>query len=125
MTTVGPVCHIPPKNVINQPPVQPLPAIPPAQATLQSLANTVNAMRQVVLIITGQMGTRGPQGAAGRQGQPGTSAKGTWSEQSRQEETIKIYQNNDKSTGNFVDVKQINKLVMGNKDTGQTWTWNR
>ena len=125
MTTVGPVCHIPPKNNINQPGPQNLPAIPPAQPNIQSLMNTVNALRQVVNQLTGRQGSQGPAGQAGAQGKPGTSAKGTWSEQNRQEETVKIYQNNDPSTGNYVEVKQINKLVMENKDTGQTWTWKR
>ena len=87
--------------------------------------NTVNALRQVVNQLTGRQGSQGPAGQAGAQGKPGTSAKGTWSEQNRQEETVKIYQNNDPSTGNYVEVKQINKLVMENKDTGQTWTWKR
>ena len=125
MSTVGPVCHIPPKTTINQPAPRPLPAIPPAQPTLQSLADTVNKMRQVILIITGQQGSQGRQGVPGPQGQPGTTAKGTWSEKSRQEDTVKVYQNNDPNTGNYVEVKQINKLVMGNKDTGQEWTWDR
>jgi hypothetical protein len=83
-------------------------------------------MRQVIMILTGQL-AQGPRGARGAAGQNGSnsSAKGTWTEQSRVEDTVKIYQNNDPSTGNFVEVKQINSLTMANKDTGQTWKWSR
>jgi hypothetical protein len=83
-------------------------------------------MRQVIMILTGQLaqGPQGPRGAAGQAGKD-SSAKGTWVEQSRVEHKVKIYQNNDPSTGNFVEVNQINKLNMVNKDTKQTWTWNR
>jgi hypothetical protein len=122
MSAIPPVCHIPPVTPTTQPSPLNLPSIPPAVATLQSLAATVNAMRQVVIVLAGQQGR---PGVPGPQGQPGKSSKGTWSETSRAEETVKIYQNNDPSTGNFVEVKQINKLVMSNKDTGQNWTWNR
>lgn len=124
-----PVCHIPPQNQIGQPGPTNLPAIPPSAPTLQSLHQTVSAMRQVILILTGQLaqGPQGARGAAGQAGRPGSnsSTKGTWTEQSRVEETVKIYQNNDPSTGNFVEVKQINTLTMNNKDTNQKWTWNR
>lgn len=121
MTDQAPVCHIPPTTTTDQPHPVNMPAIPPAQPNLQSLVNTVNAMRQTIIILMGQQGAQGRAGAAGKD----SSAKGTWSESSRVTSKVKIYQNNDKSTGNFVEVEQINKLTMTNKDTKQTWTWQR
>lgn len=124
MTAQAPVCHIPPDVPTDQPSPKNLPAIPPAQATLQSLQASVNAMRQVVLIITGQQGSQGRPGAPGQNGQ-NANAKGTWSEITRTTSKVKVYQNNDPSTGNYVEVEQINSLTMGNQDTGQTWRWSR
>lgn len=124
MTAQAPICHVPPVTPTSQPSPLDLPAIPPAQANLQSLAASVNAMRQMLLIITGQQGTQGRPGAPGAKGQD-ANAKGQWTEHSRTTSKVKIYQNNDPSTGNFVEVEQMNTLTMGNKDTGQTWKWSR
>jgi hypothetical protein len=122
MTSVAPICHIPAEVVTNQPGPQNLPAIPPATANLQSLMHTVNALRQVVMFISGQQGPRGPQGA------PGNNAKSKparWTENSRTTTTVRIYQNNDKSSPNFVDVEQINGLTMQDGITGESWNWSR
>lgn len=120
------VCHIPPTQPKTQPGPVNLPAIPPAQPTIASLVNTVNQMRQVIMIMAGQQGAQGRPGAPGPAGSANANnSKGTWVEKSRIEHKVRIYQNNDPTTGNFVEVEQINRLIMGNKDTGQTWTWNR
>ena len=122
----GPVCLIPP---VQPPPGRDaplnIPAIPPAAPTIQSLVQTVNTMRQVVHILAGQQGTQGRQGFQGTQGNTGNSAKGTWNEVNRTTEKVKIYQNNDKTSENWVEVEQINSLTMNNKDTGQRWSWRR
>lgn len=112
------VCHIPPVVPTNtQPGPNNLPSIPPAVPTIASLTDTVNRMRQVIMILTGQQGTQGPRGPAGKD----NNAKAKWSEVSRTVETVKIHNPNDKSQ--FIEVERINKLVMGDSSTGQTWTW--
>jgi hypothetical protein len=125
MTTVGPVCHIPPETTVtDQPGPVGLPSIPPAGPTIASLMSTVNAIRNQIMIITGRQGSQGRQGAPGRNGSS-NNAKGTWTEQARVVETVRIYQNNDPTSENWIDVERINKLAMVNKDTGQQWTWDR
>lgn len=122
MTAQAPICHIPPQKLtVVHPPVN-LPSIPPAVATLQSLVQTVNAMRQVVIFVSGQQGPAGPAGA------PGNSAKSKparWTESNRTETTVRVFQNNDENSSNWVDVKQINSLTMQDGITGESWQWNR
>lgn len=118
--STAPVCHIPPVTPSTQPGPTPIPAIPPAQATIASLQNTVNQMRIVVMYLAGQMAQAGPQG------KPGNDAKAKparWTEANRTVETVRIFSPTDKSV--FVDVEQINKLVMKDGVTGESWTWDR
>ena len=96
-----------------------IPAMPPAQPNLQSLTHTVNAVRQAAQILAGQQSTQGRPNA------PGNTGKETWSEASRVTEVVRIYQANDKTSPNWIDVERINTLIMVNKDTGQTWVWKR
>lgn len=122
MTAVGPVCHIPPKVITTpQPAPLNLPSIPPAGPTLDSLMHTVNAMRQVIIILSGQRGAQGAQGAQG------AAAKKTppvrWSEAARTVETVRIFDPNDHTV--FVDVERINNLTMKDGVTGEQWTWDR
>jgi hypothetical protein len=116
-----PVCHIPPVTTINQPGPTALPTVPVAQPNIASLTTTVNTLRQLVIILAGQQGPAGAQGNAGRAG----DTAGSWTQTSIVKGTVRIWQNNDPSTGNYVDVEQVNKLVMGNKSTKATWTYNR
>lgn len=116
----APICHIPPN--VNPPSQSPnaIPSIPPAQPNLASLTATVNALRQVIMIISGQQGAPGAQGAQGK-----AAPAGSWTQQSISSSKVKIYQNNDPTTGNFVEVDRVDKLVFGNDATKQTWTYNR
>jgi hypothetical protein len=116
----APVCHIPPEDAnIPQPSANNLPAIPIATDLASALA-AVNAIRQTLKVMNNQLpfsnGFRTIQDKKDRV---------QWSEQSRVIEKVKVYQNNDPSTGNFVEVERINKLVMSDRNTGQTWTWDR
>lgn len=122
MTAVGPVCHIPPQTITTeQPPPLNLPSIPPAGPTLQSLTATVNAMRQVILFLSGQ---RGPQGAQGAQGKPAKKdPPQRWTESARTVETVRVFDPNDSSV--YVDVERINNLTMKDGVTGEVWTWDR
>lgn len=129
MTVVGPVCHIAPVAP-DQPNTSPdaIPAIPPATPDIQSILRTVNALRQAMNVLTGkQSGTDGQNGFTPQINGFVSSSnnKVQWTEQSRKMEKVKVYQNNDPSTGNFVEVERINQLVMVNKATGQTWSWDR
>lgn len=118
MSAVAPVCHIPPKTPNNQPAPVNLPAIPPAGNTIASLQATVNIMRQVIMLLAGQQGSPGQNGTSATPPKPAR-----WTEQSRQTETVRIFDPNDKSV--FVDVERINKLIMHDGVTGESWTWNR
>lgn len=120
MTAQAPICHVPPEVAHDQPKPVALPAIPVAEPTIASLTATVNAMRQVIMILSGQLaqGPQGPRGAAGQN----ANAKGTWTEAARVTENVVITNPNDSSQS--VTVQRINRLVMRNKDTGQTWEYN-
>lgn len=120
MSAVPPVCHIPPATSVDQPGPVAIPAIPPATPNLASLVATVNAMRQVIIFITGQQGPAGPQGAAGG----GAKTKPVrWTEESRSTEKVKIYNPDDNTQ--FVEIERINKLTMQDGVTGESWTWSR
>lgn len=118
------VCHIPPDTTVDQPDPLNLPGIPPPDATVEGLLATVNAMRQTILIITGQQGVQGPRGQAGPRGKD-TSAKGQWTENKANRVTakVKVYSKTDPTQ--FVEVEQVNQIEMVNKDTKQTWKWQR
>lgn len=124
MPSAAPICHIPPATtVIEQPAPLSIASVPPAQPTLQSLVSTVNQMRQVIMQLTGQQGARGPSGQAGAAGAAAASSKPTdFTQKSIQTSKVKIYQNNDPTTGNFVEVEVVNNLVMSNKN-GASWTY--
>jgi hypothetical protein len=115
----APICHIPPETTTTQPGPQSLPAIPVAQPNVQSLTAAVNAMRQLLIIYLGQQ--RGPNSTISSP----RNNSGSWQETNRVTEKVKIYQNNDPTTGNFVEVEQINSLTMTQKSSGQKWTWQR
>jgi hypothetical protein len=120
MPAVGPVCHIPPKNIAGNPQPVDLPGIAgPASPNVQSLTQVVNNLRQVILVLAGQ---RGPQGVPGAPGQSANAAQSSFTQKDIQTQTVKIYQNNDPSTGNFVEVQQVTSLTMGAKN-GATWTY--
>jgi len=122
MTAVGPVCHIPPETTTTQPSPVGLPSIPPAEPTIASLVNTVNQMRQVINFLTGRQGPQGPQGKAGNNTK---SKPARWIEQGRVVEVERVYQNNDPTSPNFVDVQRINQLRMQDGVTGESWVWDR
>lgn len=118
----APICHIPPEDAqIPQPPTRDLPSIP-AATDLRSALMAINTIRHVIQVITGQLP---PGGGNNFNTKPDPNNKLQWTEQSRVTEKVRIYQNNDPSTGNFVEIEQINKLTMADKKTGQTWSWDR
>lgn len=121
----APVCHIPPPTTEAENPTQGpgttnrIAAIPPAQPTIASLMMTVNKLREVVNTITKDPGIQNNFRT------DNNNKRVQWVELSRQVEKVKIYQNNDTTSDNWVEVEQINRLVMQDKNTGQTWEWKR
>lgn len=121
-TTVGPVCHIPPANTTAKPQPVDIPGVgPPAQPTLQSLQQTVNNLRQIIMFITGQ------QGPAGQNGSNAKSKPARWVEDkpSRVTNTVRVFQNNDTTSKNFVDIETIDGVTMKDGVTGESWKWTR
>lgn len=118
--TVGPVCHIPPTSTVANPSVKNVPGVAaPAQATLQSLQSTVNNLREIIIYLTGQ---QGPAGKAAPKSKP---ARWTENQPARITATTRIFQNNDKTSPNFVDVETINGITMKDGVTGESWNWKR
>lgn len=128
-----PVCHIPPVNqpanpTSHQIPGLPGPVTPPTSgsnaallAAMNNYAQLLNALLTMVRKMSGQNVTINNTTV---QGGSGTKAS-QWNETGRTTDKVKIYQNNDPKTGNFVEVDQINSLTMTDKNTGQTWRWSR
>lgn len=139
MTTQPPVCHISVNETIVQPGARHLPTIPPVNAgDLQSLVNAINAIRQMLNILTGQLAAQRPsvtvmqqpgsspgsQGARPSNSQPGhgNQQEGRWVEANRATVTRRI--TNPEDPEQYVDVKQINRLTMKDTVTGELWVWN-
>lgn len=118
MSAVGPVCHIPPATQTFPKVPVPIPAVPPpAKATLQSLQYTINQLRQIIYIITGQQGNNG---SLGTNAAPG----GSFVQASQTTQTVRVFQGNDPNSPNWVDVQYVNKLEMDNNSTKSTWVYN-
>ena len=52
-------------------------------------------------------------------------SKAQWVQQSQTTEKVKVYQNNDPTSDNWVEIERTTGLVMRDKNTGQTWVWRR
>lgn len=122
----APVCHIPGTQTDPTSPNATVQTIPLAQPNVQSLVNTVNALRNLVMQLANQQPKSNNPFAPIQTNLSGTNGgkKPTWKEQSRVTEKVRVYQNNDKSSPNWVEVEQINSLTMVD-NTGQTWRWDR
>ena len=117
---VAPVCHIPPAvTVTPQPPGRLLPSIPNAY-DLASALRAIAALRQAVQILTNQNTT---DNGVINNFNTRRDQTGTWNEERRVTETVRVFNPEDDSQ--YVDVERINSLRMLNKDTKQTWIWNR
>lgn len=120
----APVCHVPSGPSDPNTPTINLTNIPVAQPNLQSLTNVVNALRAALQTMTNQ---NERDNGTGTQNNFKTNdrKKVQWTEQSRRVEKVRVFQNDDKTSDNWIDIERINQLVMVDKKTGQTWTWNR
>jgi hypothetical protein len=128
MSNVGPVCHIPPASTPGNPQPKNIPGIPGpvAPGDANGTANLVNAMRLALLSLLNQLGSIGNNTTIINNGGASSpkQSKSQWTEQSRVTDKVKIYQNNDKNSSNFVEVEQVNQLIMRDNN-GNTWTWSR
>jgi len=127
----SPVCHIPPASTPADPQPKDLPGLPgPVTVnpnnllgTLEQMAALLNAMRQLLQLLANQQGNKGiTNNANSKQDKNQT---GRWNEVSRVEDVVRVYQNNDPSSQNWVDVRQINQLTMGDSVSKARWVWNR
>lgn len=129
MSNSAPICHIPPKNTSGNPQPKNLPGLPgpvsPPQtgnAAQDAFNAAMAALLNYILALLREMANQNP-------GQTNNAVpkqtKGTWTETNRVTSKVRVFQNNDPTSPNWVDVEQINQLTMGNKKTGDQWTWNR
>jgi hypothetical protein len=140
----APVCHIPVDQAITD---QPRPArfapIPPV-VDLKSAIAAINVLHMIIQQITGQIpprggagapggigaagggGSSGEQGKPGKDGKPGKTPKaGRFIETQRVTKTVKIYQDNDHTSDNWVEIERINKVVWTDQVTGELIVWSR
>lgn len=130
MSNVGPVCHIPPTNQVGNPQPKNLPGIPgpisPPGSTGNAQQDAFNqalaALLNYILQLLRELANQNPGQTNNAVPKP---SKSTWNEVSRVTSKVRVFQNNDPTSQNWVDVEQINQLTMGNKKTGDQWTWKR
>lgn len=125
---VGPVCHIPPASTPGEPQPLNLPGIPgPATPDdPNSIVNLINALRLALLQLMDEFNRFNRNRGGTITIRPDPNKKpAQWIEVGRQTEKVRVYQNNDKTSPNYVDVEQINQLTMQDKKTGAVWRWNR
>ncbi len=144
----APICHVSTGSTpIKQPRATLLPSIP-AAVDLPSALAAINALKLLIQMMSGQQGSSGARGntqplggggvasaggggAAGAQGQKGQDGKdptgGRFIEDRSKRVTkkIRIFQDNDKTSDNWVDINQINHVVWIDKVTGETIVWSR
>lgn len=134
MSNVGPVCHIPPKNTTGDPQPHAIPGIPGAinpnsPSFNNDVANMLNALRQLLLRLSGQLNDLNKrqdtfQGVLnGFKTKPDSNAQ--WQQSDQQTEKVKVYQNNDPTSDNWVEIERTTSLTMKDKHTGQLWKWQR
>jgi len=122
--TVGPVCHIPPPFTPGNPQPLNMPGLPGPATDLVSAIALINSMRAVLaqMVDTHQSGNNtGVTNNFITQ----SDKKAQWVEVDRQVEKVRVYQNNDKTSPNYVDVEQINQLTVQDRRTGALWRWHR
>lgn len=121
---VGPVCHIPANTTAQTPGAKNIPGLPaPAAPNLASLTSTVNSLRDIINVLMGPSIVNNVvvnnNNGSGAQVKPGD-----FSQKSISYAKVKIYQNNDPSTGNYVEVNVVDGLTMGNS-SGGSWKYTR
>ena len=118
------VCHIPPASPIADPQAKDIPGLLGPPDDLLSALMAIRNLQDIVRRLAGQKPAQNNTGTFSIRVQPGPG-KSDWEQSDIVQEKRKIYQNNDNTSQNWVEVNQINSLTMRNKKTGETWKWNR
>lgn len=124
----APVCNVEPVIEPGQPPASKFPPIPVASDLASALA-AINAMRQILMNLTGQLGVtnRGGGNGGGGRGGGGTTIPpkqpklGRWVQKSITRKTVRIYNPQDKTQ--FIDVSRVANLTMKDTITGEEWVY--
>lgn len=127
----GPVCHIPPANTPADPQPQNMPGVPapvsppktgntPQDNFNRDLANAINA---IIKILSALRNTGGGNNVTNNFTSKQSSS--SYQEVNRQTKKVRVFQNNDKTSSNWVDVEQINGLTFKNPTTKETLSWTR
>lgn len=150
-----PVCHISTGSIpAKQPRATLLPTVQ-TPVDLPSAIAAINQLKLLIQMMAGQQSVSGARGntqpvvgsgggagllggggfntvgSPGKEGQKGKDAKddtgGRFIEDRSKRVTQKkrIFQNNDKTSENWVDIQQINRCVWVDKVTGETIVWSR
>jgi hypothetical protein len=126
----NPVCHLPPKPAAQIPGPKNIPGLPGAvspptsnspgaqQQFNNEIAGIINQILQMLKMLGNQLNTN--SNSSGQK-----PPKPQWNEVSRVTEKVRVFQNNDHTSPNWVDVEQINALVFSDKNTGAQWKWSR
>ncbi len=146
----APVCHISTGSTPIKQPRATLLASVPVAVDLPSALAAINALKLLIQVMSGQQPVSGARGnanspsgllggggavitvgAPGQAGQKGQDAKdptgGRFVEDRSQRvvKKIRVFQDNDKTSENWVDIAQINRCVWVDKVTGETIVWAR
>lgn len=142
-----PVCHISTgSQLIKQPQATLLPTVQ-TPIDLPSAIAAINQLKLLIQLISGQQGVGGARGITLPRGGGGSLAGGSSSSPGAQgqkgandgkendrfvedrskrvQKKIRIFQNNDKKSENWVDIMQINRVVWVDRVTGGTIVWSR
>lgn len=122
----APVCVIQPTEPIQVPKGQQLPPIPIA-TNLLSAIQAINAMRQLIIVMLGQISPNGQPTPGGgfSSNLPPDPKKANFKEvrAARQTTTMRIYDPTNRN--NYVDVQQITGLTFIDPLTSQTINWQQ
>lgn len=113
----NPICTVTPMSPRVETPTPPLPSIPIATDLASALA-AIAAIRQFLEILR-----NGGGGGSGFNTKHPPPKQGRWQETQRITEVIRVFNPQDHSQ--WVDIEQINKLILSDTVTKEMWIWNR
>ncbi len=145
----APVCHISTNQlIIDQPEATLLPSVPIA-VDLPSALKAIAALKLLLQMLSGQQsfngaggfngqaglrGSAGVAGSSGKAGAPGKAGKAgkdgkpprfVEDRSARVKKKVRVFQDNDDSSDNWVDIERIDRVVWVDQVTGQRIEWSR
>jgi hypothetical protein len=133
----APVCHISKDQDITEQPKATLLPFVPAAIDLPSALQAIAALKLIVQMLSGQVQPNPSNGTlqAGLQppapnpntgkGNPNQNERFVENRQQRVVKKVRIFQNKDKTSSNWVDINQINSTTWYDTVTGETIVWSR